>query len=92
MERAIGTDTESAIRSGALIGYRGLVREVVEAISREMTADGNGRPKVILTGGLSTSEWATALPGADAIEPLLTLRGLALLKRELMALPKVAHS
>jgi hypothetical protein len=28
----------------------------------------------------------------DAIEPLLTLRGLALLKRELMALPKVARA
>jgi type III pantothenate kinase len=92
VEKAIGTDTVSAIQSGALIGYRGLVREVVEAMSTEMTADGNARAKVILTGGLSTTDWAKALPGVDAIEPLLTLRGLALLKRELMALPKVAHS
>lgn len=91
-DRAIGTDTVSAIMSGALIGYRGLVREVIDSISKEMTADGNAPPKVILTGGLSTSDWAETIPGVDAIEPLLTLRGLALLKRELMALPKMAHS
>lgn len=89
-DRAIGTDTVSAIMSGALIGYRGLVREVIDSISKEMTADGNARPKVILTGGLSTSDWAETIPGIDAVEPLLTLRGLALLKRELMTLPKVA--
>jgi pantothenate kinase type III len=68
------------------------VREVIEGISAEMTADGGARPKVILTGGLSGSDWATTIPGVDAIEPLLTLRGLALLKRELMALPKAARS
>lgn len=91
-ERAIGTDTVSAIMSGALIGYRGLVREVIDAMAKEMAADGDATPKVIMTGGLSTSDWAETLPGIHAIEPLLTLRGLALLKRELMALPKVAHS
>lgn len=90
--QAIGKDTVSAIMSGALIGYRGLVREVVEAVSKEMTADGSDIPKVILTGGLSTSDWAHTIPNVDAIEPLLTLRGLALLKRELMALPKMAGS
>jgi type III pantothenate kinase len=89
-ERAIGTDTVSAIMSGALIGYRGLVREVIGAMAKEMTADGDARPKVILTGGLSGSDWAETIPGVHAIEPLLTLRGLALLKRELMALPKMA--
>ena len=88
--KAVGRDTVSAIMSGALIGYRGLVREVVDAISKEMTTDGAARPKVILTGGLSSSDWAHTIPGVDAIEPLLTLRGLALLKRELMALPKMA--
>jgi type III pantothenate kinase len=89
---AIGTDTTSAIKSGALIGYRGLVRAVLDAITAEMTADGSPAPKVILTGGLSTSDWARSLPGVDAIDPLLTLRGLALLKREVMALPKMAHA
>jgi type III pantothenate kinase len=90
--RAVGTDTISAIMSGALIGYRGLVREVIAEISKEMTADGSDQPKVILTGGLSATDWAHTIPGVDAIEPLLTLRGLALLKRELMALPKMAGS
>jgi type III pantothenate kinase len=91
-DKAIARDTVSAIMSGALIGYRGLVHAVVEAISKEMTADGGPAPKVILTGGLSTSDWAETIPGVDAIEPLLVLRGLALLKRELMALPKMAHA
>ncbi|MEP7379606.1 MAG: type III pantothenate kinase [Chloroflexota bacterium] len=90
--KAVGGDTVSAIMSGALIGYRGLVREVLEAMSQEMTADGSDRPKVILTGGLSTSDWAQTIAGVDAVEPLLVLRGLALLKREMMALPKVAHT
>jgi len=33
-------------------------------------------PKVILTGGLSQATWASAIPGVDVIDPLLTLRGL----------------
>jgi type III pantothenate kinase len=88
--KAVGGDTVSAIMSGALIGYRGLVREVLDEMTREMTADGSDSPKVILTGGLSTSDWAHTIPGVHKIEPLLVLRGLALLKRELMALPKTA--
>jgi type III pantothenate kinase len=91
-DKAIGTDTVGAIMSGALIGYRGLVRAVIDSMSNEMTADGSTQPKVILTGGLATSDWAETIPGVDAIEPLLTLRGLALLKRELMALPKAARA
>ena len=91
-DKAIGTDTVGAIMSGALIGYRGLVRAVIDSMSTEMTAEGNAPPKVILTGGLATSDWAETIPGVDAIEPLLTLRGLALLKRELMALPKAARA
>jgi pantothenate kinase type III len=39
----------------------------------------NGQPKVILTGGLAAHGWAKAIHGVTAIDPLLTLRGLALL-------------
>lgn len=82
--RAIGRDTVSAIQSGALIGYLGLVRELVRAISAELTVDGGPTPKVVLTGGLSVAPWAADIPGVDTIDPLLTLRGLALLHAEVV--------
>jgi type III pantothenate kinase len=78
-ERAIGRDTVAALRSGAVIGYVGLVRELVTAIREELMLDGGPAPQVILTGGLSEAPWAREIPGVDAIDPLLTLRGLALL-------------
>lgn len=80
--RAIGRDTVSAMQSGALIGYLGLVSELVRAISAELALDGGDPPKVILTGGYSNAELAKAIPGVDAIDPLLTLRGLAILHAE----------
>lgn len=80
--RAIGRDTVSAIQSGALIGYLGLVRELVRVMTAELALDGGDPPKVILTGGYSHAEWAKAIPGVDAIDPLLTLRGLAILHSE----------
>ena len=91
-ERAIGRDTVSAMQSGALIGYLGLVSELVRAISAEIALDGGNPPKVILTGGFSNTEWATALPGVDAIDPLLTLRGLAILHSEVSRQQSVANA
>ena len=48
------------------------------------TADGvaPGDVKAILTGGLSAAPWARALDGVDAIDPDLTLKGLAILHAE----------
>jgi pantothenate kinase type III len=37
---------------------------------------------VILTGGLSAAPWARAIDGVDAIDPELTLKGLAILHAE----------
>ena len=34
-------------------------------------------------GGLAAHPWASAIPGVDVVDPLLTLRGLALLQHEL---------
>jgi type III pantothenate kinase len=81
--QAIGRDTVSAMRSGAVIGYIGLVRELLAAISAELAADTDSPPKVILTGGLSSASWASEIPGVDVIDPLLTLRGLAVMHSEL---------
>lgn len=90
--RAIGRDTVSAMQSGALIGYLGLVRELVRAMTAELALDGCDPPKVILTGGYSNAEWATAIPGVDAIDPLLTLRGLAILHSEVRHKESVAQA
>lgn len=84
-ERAIGTDTVSAMLSGAVLGYFGLVKELVRRIRGEL---GAAKPKVVLTGGLSALPWTNSIPSVDIIDPLLTLRGLALLEREVAARPK----
>ncbi|HVM30726.1 MAG TPA: type III pantothenate kinase [Candidatus Limnocylindrales bacterium] len=80
--RAIGRDTVSAMQSGAVIGYIGLVRELLAAITAELVPAGAPDPVVILTGGLSAASWAGEIPGVDVIDPLLTLRGLAILHAE----------
>lgn len=90
--RAIGRDTVSAMQSGAIIGYLGLVRELIRAMTAELALDGGDPPKVILTGGLSAAPWAEGIPGVDVIDPLLTLRGLALLHAEVFAQPKPARA
>ncbi len=82
-ERPIGGDTVSAIQSGTVLGHIGMVTFLLRAISAEL-AIGDGTPaKVVLTGGLSVHPWAKQIPGVDAIDPLLTLRGLAILHAEM---------
>jgi pantothenate kinase type III len=41
-----------------------------------------GDVRAILTGGLSAAPWARDLEGIDAIDPDLTLKGLAILHAE----------
>lgn len=77
---AIGRGTLEAIQSGTVLGHVGMVEFLVRAITAEVGE--NARPKVVLTGGLSAHEWAKSINGVDAIDPLLTLRGLALLQAE----------
>jgi type III pantothenate kinase len=81
---AIATDTVTAIQSGVVIGYIGLVRELVVTITAELAGNRGQQPKVILTGGLSRAEWAEEVH-ADVIDPELTLRGLALLHADVAA-------
>ncbi len=72
--RAIGTNTVDAIQSGMFFGYVGLV----DALARRCRDELGGKAKVVATGGLAT------LFGDDSemieeVDPVLTLRGLALL-------------
>jgi type III pantothenate kinase len=84
-DRAIGRDTVSAMQSGTVFGYQALATGLLARIRREL-ADASGvRPDeihAILTGGLSNAPWASALEGIDAIDPDLTLKGLAILHAE----------
>ncbi len=46
-ESAVGKSTEKAMDIGAVYGYRGLVREIITELSKEL----NAKPTVICTGG-----------------------------------------
>ncbi|MDH4141096.1 MAG: type III pantothenate kinase [Chloroflexota bacterium] len=84
-DHAIGRDTVGAMQSGTVFGYQALVTGLLAKIRREL-ADLAGveadEVRAILTGGLSASPWAEGLDGIDAIDPDLTLRGLAILHAE----------
>jgi type III pantothenate kinase len=84
-DRAIGRDTVSAIQSGGVLGYQALVAGLLARIRRELADAGDVSPgdvHVVLTGGLSRGPWAAALDGVEAIDPELTLKGLAILHAE----------
>jgi type III pantothenate kinase len=84
-DRAIGRDTTSAIQSGTVLGYQALADGLIGRIRGELADAAGIAPRdvrVILTGGLSAAPWARALAGVDAIDPDLTLKGLAILHAE----------
>jgi type III pantothenate kinase len=71
--RAIGRSTIEAMRSGAVFGYAGLVREIIGRIKTERF--GRRKLRVIATGGYA--ELISAhLPEIDAVHRDLTLEGL----------------
>jgi type III pantothenate kinase len=84
-DRAIGRDTVSAIQSGTILGYQALADGLIALVRAELADVAGIEPgavRVILTGGLSSAPWARALVGVDAIDPDLTLKGLAILHAE----------
>jgi len=84
-DRAIGRDTISAIQSGAIFGYQALAGGLLGRVRRELADMAGVEPaavRAILTGGLSRAPWAAAIDGVDAIDPDLTLKGLAILHAE----------
>lgn len=73
---AVGRSTIEAMRSGAVIGYRGLVREIIARIKAERFA--RKKVHVIATGGYADLI-AAHLPEIDAVHPNLTLEGLRII-------------
>lgn len=69
----IGRSTEEAMRFGALVGYRGMVREIVTTLQRNFREDF----KLVATGGFA--RWALKdLDLPFVIDPTLTLYGAGL--------------
>jgi type III pantothenate kinase len=70
---AVGRSTRDAMLSGAVHGYRGLVKEILAQIRSE--AFPKKRPRIIATGG--DAELIAGRVGLfDIVDPLLTLQGL----------------
>ena len=75
---AIGTNTINAMQSGTVLGYIGLVSGLLTALRGELLerSPADCRVTVIATGGYTHEPWLRDVPGVDAIEPDLTLRGI----------------
>ena len=68
----IGKSTVDAMEVGAIIGYRGLVKEILAALRCE---PGMRRAVVVATGGYGEL-LAQKIPAIQHVNPLLTLEGL----------------
>lgn len=81
-ERAIGKSTEQALHAGAVFGYRGLVKELLERIRKELAAGGGASecssPCVVATGG-DAALIARGVPQIMRVDPDITLEGLRLI-------------
>jgi type III pantothenate kinase len=71
--RAVGKSTIEAMRSGAVFGYRGLVREILAQIKAEQFP--RKKVAVVATGGYARLI-AGQVPEITVIHPHLTLEGL----------------
>jgi type III pantothenate kinase len=74
--RAIGKTTRDAMMSGAVFGYRGLVREILVRVSLENFP--RSKPRIVATGGYARLI-ARKLPEIEAVHPNLTLEGLRII-------------
>jgi type III pantothenate kinase len=73
-KNAVGKSTEEAMLVGAVHGYRGLVRELIAELKRELKTK---NLPVVATGGYAKLI-AAKLPEISRVEPDLTLEGLRL--------------
>src|SRR5207244_4394227 len=72
---AIGKTTNQAMVAGAVFGYRGLVREILQRITAEKSW--KDKVRIVATGGYAKLI-ARKLPEVDAVHENLTLEGLRL--------------
>ena len=74
VDAVVGKSTEQAMLIGAVHGYRGLIRELIQKLKNELKCR---RLPVVATGGYAKL-MASKLPEITAVDPLLTLKGLRL--------------
>jgi type III pantothenate kinase len=74
--RAVGKSTRAAMMSGAIFGYRGLVKEILAKITAE--AFGAEKPQIVATGGYAQLI-AARLPEIGGVRADLTLEGLRII-------------
>jgi type III pantothenate kinase len=80
-EKAIvGKNTEQAMLIGAVVGYRGLIRELIAGLKKDLRVK---NLPVVATGGYARLI-AAKLPEITAVDPLLTLEGLRLVWEKAM--------
>jgi type III pantothenate kinase len=78
-KRALAKSTHEAIRAGAMIGYQGGVREIVERLRKEL-----GTPaRVVITGGAAEHLRGMRGLGRAEFRPLLVFEGLRIMARTL---------
>ena len=70
-QSAIGRSTEEAMQVGAVIGYRGLIREILNEVRREL----GGEPKIFATGG-DAELIGKGINDIDIIDQDLTMKGI----------------
>jgi type III pantothenate kinase len=73
---AIGRSTEEAMQVGAVVGYRGLIREILSAVKSELKGD----PTVIATGG-DAPLISSGLDTIQILDPDLTMKGILAIGR-----------
>jgi type III pantothenate kinase len=74
VKAVVGRNTREAMLIGAVHGYRGLVRELIVELKKDLHTR---RLPVVATGGYARLI-AAKLPEITAVDPLLTLEGLRL--------------
>src|SRR6266480_6370260 len=74
-QTVIGKSTNQAMLAGAIFGYRGLVREILQRITAEKWW--KGKVRIVATGGYAKLI-ARKLPEVETVHENLTLEGLRL--------------
>ncbi|GAG48175.1 unnamed protein product, partial [marine sediment metagenome] len=73
-ELAVGRSTEASMQSGVYFGYIGLITNIIERISTELS----GAVRVIATGGFA-SLFYEEIESIGSYEPYLVLEGLRII-------------
>jgi type III pantothenate kinase len=68
---AIGKSTVQAMQIGAVLGYRGMIREILQGIRHDLSGD----PTVVATGG-DAALISAGLPEIKLVDPELTIEGI----------------